>query len=762
MARGERAYYRNAKGEVECPMITHPGSNCGHECGPECPVMITMLAARDIEENNLGRAERALTDVLRKVPDYTIASEALGTLYRRQHKYSKAQDVYYKAYQLNGNNKDVLFGLILSYIAQGDYDGCQKYLDEYIQKYGRDKNLQALGEHLLASVTKGVSTVKTDQPMSMAETAATQSTVQGAAVQILAKLIHYAALNAVLPYETMSTVPEIWERADDTVNALYQGILNLYQKDLDSLSIHTILFGFSVYAGMGAVALWNADWPSLKKEGIYNSLIKERALYSMDEYVSELVGYPYASEQGKRLMHDLQGMIPVALKASDYKLTEEKPQNSPDLHECMKALFYFGTVRELQELGRDKILHPYESNKLNPAYESEWLDDDDLVFDLAASKKVAGKISKVYEKTMPPYEYDGIKIDRTVYTKENNEKEQEVRRVERPQRTDTTRSAITRTDQHIEYRDSVDIKKEALKENQRREEPKRSGRFVGYACGVIVAVVAFAATTLFIAYASGFVMGLSRNSFNYNADVTGVYLWLYCVELFIGLPCHIGAAWLTTQLMYRIPLGYRGEQKYYVTAAEAIIFFAILTFLGGGICEGLMRLVHAYYIRKFGASLSWISEEDTTKEERERKPRSYNQKAYLIGLLVMAAVIVAIIGYNAIATRNKDQINSAGESSTSVFTESQMESIEDTAAESQQEDGGSEKVYESAAEQEWYDNGYGDGYSAGKEAWNTGTSTYDSSGSGAEKGSREEELYKEGYSDGYKLGITEDRDAALK
>lgn len=342
MAREERAYYRNAKGEVECPMIAHPGTNCGHQCGPECPVIITMFAAQDIEENNLERAERALTDVLRKVPDYTMASELLGTLYRRQHKFSMAQQVYYRAYQLDENNKDTLFGLILSYIGLENYDESQKYLDEYIQRYGRDNNVQALGNYLIEKVTKNLKVVDPKMPESVADVTADQ---------ILSKLIHYAAQKGILMKASMPMIPELWDRSGGVVNALFQGVLRTYQSDLEPSAIHTILLGFSMYAGMGAVVLWDDDWPTLRGYGIYNSLIKGKNLSAMDEYVTELVGYSYHSEKGQKLMRDLRSMIPVAEKAANYKTSDETPRNTPQLHECMKALFCFGAVKEMQRLG---------------------------------------------------------------------------------------------------------------------------------------------------------------------------------------------------------------------------------------------------------------------------------------------------------------------------------------------------------------------------------------------------------------------------
>lgn len=120
------------------------------------------------------------------------------------------------------------------------------------------------------------------------------------------------------------------------------------------------------------------------------------------------------------------------------------------------------------------------------------------------------------------------------------------------------------------------------------------------------------------------------------------------------------------------------------------------------------------------------------------KQVKYNQKGYLIGLLVMALVIAGIIGFNVIATRSKT--NNIVESASTTMSES----AED---QQMQTDAGKTDNY-------WYKRGYTEGYNDGLEAKAVGESRYDPYGSKAEAGSEQDDLYQEGYSDGYREGYS--------
>lgn len=142
--------------------------------------------------------------------------------------------------------------------------------------------------------------------------------------------------------------------------------------------------------------------------------------------------------------------------------------------------------------------------------------------------------------------------------------------------------------------------------------------------------------------------------------------------------------------------------------------------------------------RDVGQSTTRVNQSTEHNEKQiESRPVKYNQRGYLIGLLIMALVIAGIIGFNVIATRNKT--NSVQESATVSTSES---------AEAQQV----QTESETDTDNYWYKRGYNVGYDDGLEAKTTGESRYDPYGSMAGEGSEQDDLYQEGYSDGYKEG----------
>lgn len=277
----------------------------------------------------------------------------LGNICGSVEQYDKALLMFQRAYALDTNYKNAVYGLAATYKNLGKYKESYQYCNEYLQKFGSDDAIQGIISKLIEMVTTKSESARPAAPKEERAihgvSAAPKASQKVASLQ--AALILEGFNRGLLQQKSAPNIPEVWIKADETINQLFQGIAGEYPEDVEPISIYTVLLGFSIYTGLGAVALWDQDWPSLKVKGIYNALISDRGIDRMDEYVTELMGYPYGSAEGRRLMHDLQAMMPVVLQAAGYRLPDERPKNTQELHDCMVALFYFGGVMEMQRLG---------------------------------------------------------------------------------------------------------------------------------------------------------------------------------------------------------------------------------------------------------------------------------------------------------------------------------------------------------------------------------------------------------------------------
>lgn len=303
-----------------------------------------------------GDATSAITCFTKAVeldPTIKDAWVNLGNIYGSAGQYDKALPTFQKAYTLDANYKNAVYGLAATYKNLGRYKESYQYCNEYLQKFGSDDAIQGIISKLYDIATTPQENTKSTPPKVERTVRASTSFVRASknVASLQAALIVEGYQIGLLRQKSAPNIPEIWIKADDTVNKLFDGIVREYPTDAEPISIYSVLLGFSMYAGIGAVALWNRDWPALKVKGIYESLISDRGIDRMDEYVTELIGYSYSSQEGRQLMHNLQSMMPVVLKAANYRLPNVRPENTQELHDCMVALFYFGGVVEMQRLG---------------------------------------------------------------------------------------------------------------------------------------------------------------------------------------------------------------------------------------------------------------------------------------------------------------------------------------------------------------------------------------------------------------------------
>ena len=123
---------------------------------------------------------------------------------------------------------------------------------------------------------------------------------------------------------------------------------------MDGIGFISVSLQWAFYGGIGAAYHWNENWQDLQERGIFQLLTKERGVEEMDEYVVDLSGIGYDSENGKTLSEFSKKCAEItfekALICSFEK--EQDPKDFVDkLMVAMQAHFSLGVGVALNRLG---------------------------------------------------------------------------------------------------------------------------------------------------------------------------------------------------------------------------------------------------------------------------------------------------------------------------------------------------------------------------------------------------------------------------
>ena len=112
-----------------------------------------------------------------------------------------------------------------------------------------------------------------------------------------------------LSYEGMP-LPVLYDEAYEVTSEIYdylqrvfkieydKGLVSKKQRDYQVLYYSML---WSAFAGIGAAELWEREGSRLLKKGVIKSLVKEKGLFSMDEYVLNMVTQGLGAEQKEKL-----------------------------------------------------------------------------------------------------------------------------------------------------------------------------------------------------------------------------------------------------------------------------------------------------------------------------------------------------------------------------------------------------------------------------------------------------------------------------
>lgn len=284
------------------------------------------------------------------------------------------------------------------------------------------------------------------------------------------------------------------------------------------------------------------------------------------------------------------------------------------------------------------------------------------------------------------------------------------------------------------------------------DESNSAHPFLAYTCGIIIAVMLHVICSVISAFSVSFLVYLVF------WDVAQEFpLWMIVIGLVVGLPIHVGTAWLTAFILYHIRLGLSGKIKYYNVAAGAAMVsaFMVMAVLSGGTNGLLMHIIHAECIRHFGKKFVGKQLIDKPRHEPEQQPEQVvsepNDREHIV--IVPTAVVIpwvlfaiALLGGIVYGTIQYSVGYNKGMEAVGIAVEDKTDSV------GNKEDSHDERVFETPSEEFWYNRGYYTGYEDGRAAGVTGESYYYPYNSNTESGSKQESLYRDGYDEGYKEG----------
>ena len=272
--------WRDNNGKLSCP-----GDDCPRRCNEDCPIWCQTVALTAMQGSNRDLAVEKFQKAVLLAPDYKEAWVNMAAIYGMSNNHLEANKAYLTAYQLDNTYKNALFGLIMSYANLGQFDEALKYCDEYAQKISQneaDDFKRQIREKQAANTT---------------------SRIVGGTEIFLCIVEHARETGLLGPNSNVPNIPEIVAYRKITCQKVLIDLINNAK-----CSKPDVWAAWGAYAGMGAVALWNKDWESLKNKGIAETLLEPRGSEEMDEFVHELIGIPFDSEDGKNLVGQIYNL----------------------------------------------------------------------------------------------------------------------------------------------------------------------------------------------------------------------------------------------------------------------------------------------------------------------------------------------------------------------------------------------------------------------------------------------------------------------
>ena len=311
--------WRDHNGKITCP-----GDACPQkECDDTCPIWLKTIAHGLASIQEYDKAIETYKEALKIAPDFYEAQNNLGTTYGMSGQDQKAYETFLAVHNAKPRYAKALQGLIVAETNLGMTKEALAHCDELDQLPGCDS--RQLREKL--------------QPR--------EKSNNDSYMKIASELLEIGKEEGFIPQgNSFPHVPELIMMCTGTCRQLIEEI-RAYGKTDPNANVSRLSLMWCAYAGMGAVYHWHFNWGELSKDGVFNTLVNERGIEDMDEYVHDCIGKPYSSKEGQQLVSHLRFMADKRL----YHLASQKILDFPHFLESAKAMYVYGMVFELHELG---------------------------------------------------------------------------------------------------------------------------------------------------------------------------------------------------------------------------------------------------------------------------------------------------------------------------------------------------------------------------------------------------------------------------
>lgn len=313
--------WRNRAGKIVCR-----GDSCPKECDNSCPIWLNTCGLQLLQMNHPEKAEPLLAEAIKIAPDFIDAYSNLGAACGMSNQHQKAYDAYKKALELKPKYPKALFGLVISGKNLGKYDEALRYCNE-LDKLGVDTD--QLREEIQQAKTKN------EKAFSLSY------------VEVAEKLLDVGRREGFIQSKDFAHIPEIVARAEEVSMKILNAITSYAEENAGSVQDPVITsMVWAAYAGMGAVCRWHVAWHELESKGIYETLVQERGVFAMDEYVMDEIGIGYGSDEEKVITKFLFSLLDTCfemISADEFDI---------DAFICFsKAMYLWGMVYEMNRLG---------------------------------------------------------------------------------------------------------------------------------------------------------------------------------------------------------------------------------------------------------------------------------------------------------------------------------------------------------------------------------------------------------------------------
>lgn len=282
--KSTKTCWKDESGNIRCL-----GDDCKTTCDNTCPIWLNTQGVNCLVGNNPHQAVLFLEKVIEIEPNFVGAYNNLAAAYGMTGQHKKAYAMYGKKLDAVKYDPDALYGIALASKKLGRVEEALAYCEGYEKHHGLDERIKA---------------IMIDCGKVFDESLPEEDLLEELSpLDYCTYMLEVDKEEGFIDYKGgFPHIPELLEYTSDICTSIVRGIGDYaYENN----KLFGLCGSWCAYAGIGAVLLWNKDWPSLKEQGLFHSLTNPRGIDEMDEYVCSLMNMDFESDESKKLRNNL-------------------------------------------------------------------------------------------------------------------------------------------------------------------------------------------------------------------------------------------------------------------------------------------------------------------------------------------------------------------------------------------------------------------------------------------------------------------------